>query len=86
MTYKCPDCVRNRLSAAMWRNEAYKHAGIELPWSPEEMIEEAVKEERIAVLQTIDALRGSEEDNPMFVEGYDAALDHIKQFIEGREK
>ena len=50
------------------------------------MIEEAVKEERIAVLQTIDALRGSEEDNPMFVEGYDAALDHIKQFIEGREK
>ena len=46
MTYKCPECVRNKLSAAMWRNEAYKHAGIELPWSPEEMIEEAVKEER----------------------------------------
>lgn len=48
MTYKCPDCERNRLSAAMWRNEAYKHAGIELPWSPEEMIEEAVKAEREA--------------------------------------
>lgn len=51
MTYKCPDCVRNKLSAAMWRNEAYKHAGIELPWSPEEMIEEAVKEEREACAQ-----------------------------------
>lgn len=86
MTYKCPDCERNRLSAAMWRNEAYKHAGIDLPWSPEEMIEEAVKEERIAILQTIEALYGSEEDNPMFADGYDAALDHIKQFIEGRKK
>ena len=44
------------------------------------------REERVAVLQTIEVLYGSEEDNPMFVEGYDAALDHIKQFIEGRKK
>jgi hypothetical protein len=56
MTYKCPDCVRNKLSAAMWRNEAYKHAGIELPWSPEEMIEEAVKEEREACAKECEAL------------------------------
>lgn len=55
MTYKCPDCERNRLSAAMWRNEAYKHAGIELPWSPEEMIEEAVKEEREACAKACEA-------------------------------
>lgn len=86
MTYKCPDCERNRLSAAMWRNEAYKHAGIELPWSPEEMIEEAVKEERVAILQTIEELCGSGDAHPMFADGYDAALDHIKQFIEGRKE
>lgn len=48
--------------------------------------EVGAKEERIAILQTIEALYGSEEDNPMFIEGYDAALDHIKQFIEGRKK
>jgi hypothetical protein len=47
--------------------------------------EVGAKEERVAVLQTIDALYGPEE-TPMFVEGYEAALDHIKQFIEGRKK
>lgn len=34
----CPDCERYKLSASMWRNEAYKHAGVELPWSPEELL------------------------------------------------
>ena len=34
----CPDCARYRLSAAMWRNEAYKHAGTPLPWEPEELL------------------------------------------------
>ena len=51
----------------------------------EQVAAESAAAEREAVLQTIDALYGSEE-NPMFVEGYDAALDHIKQFIEGRKK
>jgi hypothetical protein len=23
----------------MWRNEAYKHAGIDLPWKPEELLQ-----------------------------------------------
>jgi len=44
------------------------------------------REERVAILQTIEALYGSEEENPMFVEGYNAALDHIREFIEGRKK
>jgi hypothetical protein len=48
-------------------------------------VKRAVEAEREAVLQTIDALYEPEE-TPMFVEGYDAALDHIKQFIEGRNK
>jgi hypothetical protein len=47
------------------------------------LVGDAVAAEREAVLQTIDALYEPEE-TPMFVEGYDAALDHIKQFIEGR--
>ena len=34
----CPDCERYRLSAAMWRNEAYKQAGTPLPWEPEELL------------------------------------------------
>ena len=32
----CNDCEQHKLSAAMWRNEAYKHAGTPLPWEPEE--------------------------------------------------
>ena len=30
--------MKNELSAAMWRNEAYKHAGTPLPWEPEELL------------------------------------------------
>ena len=36
----CPDCERHKLSASMWRNEAYKHAGTSLPWKPEELLRE----------------------------------------------
>ena len=36
----CPDCERHKLSASMWRNEAYKHAGTPLPWKPEELLRE----------------------------------------------
>ena len=35
---KCPHCERHKLSASMWRNEAYKHAGTPLPWEPEELL------------------------------------------------
>lgn len=35
----CPECERHKLSAAMWRNEAYKRAGVELPWKPEDLVE-----------------------------------------------
>jgi hypothetical protein len=34
----CPQCRSYKLSAAMWRNEAYKHAGTPLPWEPEELL------------------------------------------------
>jgi hypothetical protein len=41
--------------------------------------------ERTAVIETIDELMGMESDrHPMFSEGYDHALDHIKQFVQGR--
>jgi hypothetical protein len=58
-------------------------------------IEDLVKEiewqvaerERTAVIETIDELMGMESDrHPMFSEGYDHALDHIKQFVQGRGK
>jgi hypothetical protein len=42
--------------------------------------------EREAVIETIDELMGMESDrHPMFSEGYDYALDHIKQFVRGRD-
>ncbi len=34
----CNDCERYKLSASMWRAEAYKHAGTPLPWEPEELL------------------------------------------------
>ena len=41
--------------------------------------------ERKAVIETIDELMGMESDrHPMFSEGYDYALDHIKRFVQGR--
>jgi hypothetical protein len=43
--------------------------------------------EREAVIETIDELMGMESDrHPMFSEGYDYALDHIKQFVRGRDR
>ena len=43
--------------------------------------------ERTAVIETIDELMGMESDrHPMFSEGYDYALDHIKRFVQGRRK
>jgi hypothetical protein len=34
----CPDCERFKISASMWRNEAYKLGGTPLPWDAEELI------------------------------------------------
>jgi hypothetical protein len=43
--------------------------------------------ERTAVIETIDELMGMEsERHPMFSEGYDYALEHIKRFVQGREE
>jgi hypothetical protein len=43
--------------------------------------------EREAVLDTIDELMGMErERHPMFSEGYDHALLHLKKFVSAREK
>ena len=51
---------------------------------PDEVLAER---ERTAVIETIDELMGMESDrHPMFSEGYDHALDHIKQFVQGRGK
>ena len=51
---------------------------------PDEVLAER---ERTAVIETIDELMGMESDrHPMFSEGYDYALDHIKQFVRGRDR
>jgi len=34
----CNDCERYKLSASLWRAEAYKHAGTPLPLEPEELL------------------------------------------------
>jgi hypothetical protein len=53
----------------------------------ERFAELVAKQERMAVLETIEELKGMESDrHPMFSEGYDYALDHIEQFVQGREK
>ena len=51
---------------------------------PDEVLAER---ERTAVIETIDELMGMESDrHPMFSEGYDYALDHIKRFVQGRKE
>jgi len=34
----CQNCERYKLSASMWRHEAYKQGGTPLPWEPEELL------------------------------------------------
>ena len=49
------------------------------------LVNEAMKRERSHMLQFIDEFTGAEQErNPMFSEGYDLALLHMKQLIEGR--
>jgi hypothetical protein len=51
----------------------------------EKFAELVAKQERMAVFETIEELKGMESDrHPMFSEGYDYALDHIEQFVRGR--
>jgi hypothetical protein len=86
----------------MTQNEAYKTwwhnegSGI-LPLPNEDMEEFAHRMTEIAwsngafkeheeMLVAIDAIYDSEDPHPMYQEGYNHALDHIKQFIEGRQK
>jgi hypothetical protein len=81
----CPYCEIHKLSAAMWRNKAYELGGTPLPWDADKKIEEAIAAEREAVLDTVDELMGMERDrHPMFSEGYDYALLHIKKFVTAR--
>ena len=52
-----------------------------------EEAEDAVAAEREAVLEAVEALTGMEADrHKMFSEGYDHALYHIRQVVEGRSK
>lgn len=51
------------------------------------MIKKAVRDERQHMLDFIEEFRGAEQNrNDMFSEGYDYALHHMAQLIEGREK
>lgn len=51
------------------------------------LIKNAVREERQHMLDFIEEFRGAEQSrNDMFSEGYDYALHHMAQLIEGREK
>ena len=51
------------------------------------MIKKAVREERQQMLDFIEEFYGAEQNrNDMFSEGYDYALHHMAQLIEGREK
>jgi hypothetical protein len=73
------------LAEAIDQNREYKswHVSTQHVITFAKMIQ---KKEHDAVLETIDALYNSEDPHPMYQEGYNHALDHIKQFIEGRQK
>jgi hypothetical protein len=61
------------------------HAGCQRPTCV--AVREAVAAERKAILETVDELTGAEQyRNAMFSDGYDYALGHVKQFIEGRAR
>jgi hypothetical protein len=48
-------------------------------------VREAVAAEHKAILETVNELTGAEQyRNAMFSDGYDYALGHVKEFIEGR--
>lgn len=47
-------------------------------------IKSSVKAEREAVLQTIEALYDTQDPNPMYQEGYNHALDNIREFVRAR--
>ena len=49
-----------------------------------DMIAKAVKAERETVLQTIEALYNTQDPNPMYQEGYNHALDNLKEFVKAR--
>ncbi len=75
----CPNCEYHRQRAQRWRDEAYKQAEHPLPereWLTDQKM-----------LDFIEEFMGSEQErHPMFSEGYDLALLHMKQLIEGRSK
>jgi hypothetical protein len=50
-------------------------------------VREAVAAEHKAILETVYELAGAEQyRNAMFSDGYDYALGHVKEFIEGRAR
>jgi hypothetical protein len=70
-----------------------REAGISVPWDQEpirwELLERfaalVAAAEHKAILETVNELTGAEQyRNAMFSDGYDYALGHVKQFIEGR--
>ena len=48
------------------------------------LVNKAVEAEREAVLQTIEALYDTQDPNPMYQEGYNHALDNLKEFVKAR--
>ena len=61
--------------------------GLTLHGDIEHFAELVRADERKAVLEAVEALTGMEADrHKMFSEGYDHALYHISQIVEGRSK
>ena len=48
------------------------------------LVNKAVEAERETVLQTIEALYDTQDPNPMYQEGYNHALDNLKEFVKAR--
>ena len=48
------------------------------------LVNKAVEAEREAVLQTIEALYNTQDPNPMYQEGFNHALDNLKEFVKAR--
>ena len=92
--HKCRECGR-RMQGRQDKKKTYNSVMTAITsgrYAPSVVEEEKglqlqiAERERKAVIETIDELMGMESDrHPMFSEGYDYALDHIKQFVRGRD-
>ena len=81
------DIVRMAREAGLCDGDGRDSDSIVIASYLERFVKLVVAAEHKAILETVDELTGAEQyRNAMFSDGYDYALGHVKQFIEGRAR